>query len=280
MTSTFVRPQAPWALRLVPPLPAFAQRILALASQEDVSARQVSELTRMDPSFSAELLRVANSALFGVRREVTSLSQAIVIVGMDRVRSMAMLLCVNKMVRSSLRIQALRRVWQHSVVTAILSEESARAPGLPRDEAYTAGLLQNLGSLGLMSAYPDEYARMLQVSDDYGFDLLKTERELFEIDHCAAGAYLAQDWDFPDELAATLATHHDEPEAGVYSIDNIVRICWRLADSLGFAAFSPARVWRAWELLDLAPALRGGWLGGTEEEMQSVFQERLKEAPI
>ncbi|NWF82258.1 MAG: HDOD domain-containing protein [Bryobacteraceae bacterium] len=280
MTSTFVRPQAPWALRLVPPLPAFAQRILALASQEDVSAQQVSELTRMDPSFSAELLRVANSALFGVRREVTSLSQAIVIVGMDRVRSMAMLLCVNKMVRSSLRIQALRRVWQHSVATAILCEESARAAGLPRDEAYTAGLLHNLGSLGLMSAYPDEYARMLQVSDDYGFDLLKTERDLFEIDHCAAGAYLAQDWDFPDELAATLATHHDEPEAGVYSMDNIVRICWRLADSLGFAAFSPARVWRAGELLDLAPALRGGWLGGTEEELRSALQERLKESPI
>lgn len=280
MTSTFVRPQAPWALRLVPPLPAFAQRILALASQENVSAQQVSELTRMDPSFSAELLRVANSALFGVRREVTSLSQAIVIVGMDRVRSMAMLLCVNKMVRSSLRIQALRRVWQHSVATAILCEESARAAGLPRDEAYTAGLLHNLGSLGLMSAYPDEYARMLQVSDDYGFDLLKTERDLFEIDHCAAGAYLAQDWDFPDELAATLATHHDEPAAGVYSMDNIVRICWRLADSLGFAAFSPARVWRAGELLDLAPALRGGWLGGTEEEVRSALQERLKEAPI
>ena len=52
----------------------------------------------------------------------------------------------------------------------------------------------------MMSAYPDEYSRMLEVSDDFGFDLLNTERDLFEIDHCAAGAYLAQDWGFPDEL--------------------------------------------------------------------------------
>ncbi len=280
MSSTFVRPQAPWALRLVPPLPTFAQRILALTSQQDVSARQVSELTRMDPSFSAELLRVANSALFGVRREVTSLAQAIVLVGMDRVRSMAMLICVNRMVRSSLRIQSLRRVWLHSVVTAILCEESARVARLPGDEAYTAGLLHNLGSLGLMSAYPDEYARMLQVSDDYGFDLLKTERDLFEIDHCAAGAYLAQDWDFPDELAAVIATHHDNPEAEQYTIDNLVRICWRFADALGYAAFSPARAWQTAELLAFAPALESCWLAEPEDAIRARLQERLTEAPI
>jgi HD-like signal output (HDOD) protein len=60
-----------------------------------------------------------------------------------------------------------------------------------RDAGYTAGLLHNLGALGLMSAYPSEYSRMLEVSRDFGFDLLNTERDLFEIDHCAAGAWLA-----------------------------------------------------------------------------------------
>ena len=90
-------------------------------------------------------------------------------------------------------------------ITAIIAEEAARLCRLPRDNAYTYGLLHNLGTLGLMSAFPSEYLNMLEVSNENGYDLLKTERDLFEIDHCAAGAYMAQDWDFPDELAAAIS---------------------------------------------------------------------------
>ncbi|MGD0577560.1 MAG: HDOD domain-containing protein, partial [Bryobacteraceae bacterium] len=97
MTETLARPQAPWALRLVPPFPAVAQRILAVVSQEDVSAQQVGELIRLDPSFSAELLRFANSAMFGRRCKVTSLFQAIVLLGLDRVRTMATFVAINKL---------------------------------------------------------------------------------------------------------------------------------------------------------------------------------------
>jgi HD-like signal output (HDOD) protein len=200
MTEVLVRPQAPWALRLVPPFPAIAHRILALVGKEDVHANELGNLVKMDPSFSAELLRFANSALFGVRREVTSLVQAVAIVGTDRIKTMATVVAMNRMVRCSVRIAALRKVWLHSLVTAVIAEEAARITGSDPDSAYTTGLLHNLGTLGMMSAYPDEYSRMLEVSDEFGFDLLETERELFEIDHCAAGAYLAQDWEFPDEL--------------------------------------------------------------------------------
>src|SRR5271169_2779180 len=229
MTELLARPQAPWALRLVPPFPAIAHRILALVGKEHVNARELSDLVKMDPSFSAELLRFANSALFGVRGDVTSLAQAIVIVGTDRIKTMATMVAVNRMVRSSLRVAALRKVWLHSLVTAVISEEAARITGSDPDGAYTAGLLHNLGTLGMMSAYPAEYSRMLEVSNDYGFDLLETERDLFEIDHCLAGAYLAQDWGFPDELAAAIATHHNEPVPGAISLDNLIKVSWRLA---------------------------------------------------
>src|ERR1019366_7874566 len=141
MTASIAHPQAPWALRLLPPFPAIAHRILALASQDEVGAHEIAALIKLDPSFSAELLRFANSALFCVRRQV------------------------------------------HSVVTAIIAQEAARLARLDSEVAYTTGLLHNLGTLGLMSAYPDEYSRMLEVSNDFGFDLLQTERDLFEIDH-------------------------------------------------------------------------------------------------
>ena len=84
------------------------------------------------------------------------MSQAIVLLGMDRVKTMATLVVLNRMVRSSVRIEALRKVWLHSLATALIAQEAAPRMGVNRDTAYTCGLLHNLGTLGLMSAYPDE----------------------------------------------------------------------------------------------------------------------------
>ena len=280
MTETFARPQAPWALRLVPPFPAVAHRVLGLVGEEDVSIHALGKVVQMDPSFSAELLRYANSALFGARREVKSLPQAIILVGLDRLRTIATFVAMNRMVRSSVGIQALRKVWVHSLSTAVIAEEAARVSRFARDTAYTAGLLHNLGTLGMMSAFPSEYTRMLEVSNDFGFDLLQTERDLFDIDHCAAGAYLAQDWDFPDELAAALAVHHDEPVPGEISLDNLIKVSWRLSDTLGYAAFSPDKAWSYEDLIAFVPNVKSSWLGQSPENAAAEIAARLASAGL
>ena len=280
MTETPARPKAPWALRLLPPFPAVAQRILALVSQEDVTARQVGDLIKLDPSFSAELLRFSNSALFGARREVSSLAQAVIMLGMDRVKSMATFVAVNNMVRASVRIGGLHKVWTHSLVTALIAQEMGRAARINEDSAYTAGLLHNLGTLGLMAAYPDEYSRMLEVANDFGYDLLQTERDLFEIDHCAAGAYIAQDWNFPDELAAAIAVHHDAPVQHERSLDNVVKLSWRIADTLGYAAFSPDKNWEFDELTGFLPKAHNSWLSGSSDVAKTEVHARLVAAHL
>ena len=280
MSQLLARPQAPWALRLLPPFPAVAQRVLTLVSHEDVAVRELGDLVKMDASFSAELLRFANSALFGVRHQVKSATQAIVLLGLDRVKTMATLVAVNRMVRSAVRVEALRKIWIHSLVTALIAEEAARVSGVPADIAYTAGLLHNLGTLGLMSAYPEEYSRMLAVTQDFGFDLLQTERDLFDIDHCLAGCYLAQDWNFPDELAAAIAVHHEDPVAGEASLDNVVKVSWRLADALGYLAFPPDKPWSYAELVAFLPNASLFARGKPPEEFKAVIAQRLAAAPI
>jgi len=280
MTETLARPQAPWALRLVPPFPAVAHRVLHLAGREDVSIHDLGKVVQTDPSFSAELLRYANSAMFGSRRQVKSLAHAIVVVGLDRVRTVATFIAMNRVVRSSVRIEALRKVWMHSLVTALIAEEASRVTRVARDSAYTAGLLHNLGTLGMMSAFPDEYSRMLEVSNDFGFDLLQTERDLFEIDHCAAGAYLAQDWDFPDELAAAIAVHHDPPVPGELSLDNLIKVSWRLSDTLGYAAFSPDKAWPYEDLMAFIPHAKSSWLGESPETAKATIDARLASAGV
>ena len=279
MSETLVRPQAPWALRPLPPFPAVAQRIMALAKKEDPSVRELGDLVKMDPSFSGELLRLANSALFGVPREVTSLARAIMIVGTDRIKTMAATVAVNRMVRASMRIGVLRKVWVHSLVTAIVAEEAARTVRLDRDAGYTAGLMHNLGTLGLMAAYPEEYSRMLEDSGRFGFALLQTERDLFEIDHCAAGAYLAQDWNFPGELAAAIANHHDNPVPGEATLVNLIKVSWRLADTLGFAAFSPDKEWEYEGLIALLPD-SPSWMGDSAETVRGELEARISALPV
>jgi putative nucleotidyltransferase with HDIG domain len=280
MSDLFARPQAPWALRLVPPFPAVAQRVLAVVNREDSAVSEVGELVRMDPSFSAELLRFGNSALFGARREIRSLPHAIAMIGMDRVKTIAMFVAVNRMVGPAVRLQALKKVWIHSLVTALLTEEAARLVRIGRDSAYTAGLLHNIGTLGLMSAYPEEYSRMLEISNDFGFDLLETEHDLFEINHCVAGAHLARDWYFPDELALLIETHHEDPVEGETSVENFAKVCWRLADTLGYAAFSPNKPWAFEELVAYLPKADTSWLGSSPESAKEEIDSRLAAAPM
>jgi HD-like signal output (HDOD) protein len=77
---------------------------------------------------------------------------------------------------------------------------------------------------------------MLEVSRDCGFDLIATERDLFEIDHCAAGVYLAEEWNFPHTIIEAIATHHEQPRQGA-TLSNLLRVAWRLADILGLGRF-------------------------------------------
>ncbi|HUI79062.1 MAG TPA: HDOD domain-containing protein [Bryobacteraceae bacterium] len=274
MPELLAKASRPWALRLLPPFPAVANRVLALVNNEDVGSRQISEVINLDPTFTAEILRIANSPLFGVVREISTVQHAVALVGVNKVKAMATLIALSTVVKSSLRIEVLRKFWIHSLVTAVLTDESARAAGAKVDGAYTAGLLHNLGTLGLMSAYPEEYSRMLEVSTEFGFDLIRTERDLFEIDHCAAGACLAEEWNFPDPIVVAIAMHHEEPKKSP-NLFSLVQICWRLAGVAGYMPFPDEREWTYEELIELIPASSNSWITGGIERVRQEVGSRL-----
>jgi putative nucleotidyltransferase with HDIG domain len=264
---------------LLPPFPAIAQRVLGLVGRQDTSIREVADLVRMDPSFSAELLHFANSPLFGARHEIKGLVPAVGMVGLDRIQNIATVAAMNRMFRSSARAGALRKIWVHCLVAAVIAEEAARLNQMPSGVAYTVGLLHDLGILALMSAHPDQYARMIEASGESGFDLIACERDCFEIDHCDAGAYLAGEWEFPDELATAIAGHHDAPVADQAGLDNLARISWRLADALGFAAFPIAEKWTYEDLIALLPNT-ASWLGESAEAARHELDARVSNLPV
>ena len=245
----------PWALSTPPPFPAIAMKVLELLGKEDVDFRQVVRWLQADPVFSGEMLRVANSALYGTFGQVRSVHHATITLGFDFVKALAITVGMRAYVKSAVKEPVLRRCWTHSLACATLSQELATACFLKSDEAYTAGLLHDIGRLGLLAAYPVEYANVLNVAVDYALDVLYCEREAFDIDHCEAGAWLAEQWKLPREMAVIAARHHDELPAAAAKPDMlaIVRLGCRLADALGFSAIETRETPAVEQLLEHLP---------------------------
>jgi len=116
----------------------------------------------------------------------------------------------------------------------LIAEELAPALNVRSDQAYTAGLLHDVGRLGLLVKYPQSYADLLNVCTENNFDLMTSERDLFEVDHCEAGAWLAEGWEFPRELVEVIASHHNRQPETSEPLLQVVHYACRLADCLGF----------------------------------------------
>jgi len=233
-----------WALRELPPFPSVAVKLLQVLSDEDASIKRLIDLLRSDVALSAEILRRANSAVYGLRTQVASLQHGVALLGFDQVRSLAMSTAMGSYVKPAMRIAALRRCWRHSLATALLAERIAKAAAFEHDRAYTAGLVHDVGLLGLMVNYPKEYAELLCVSREHSLDLRTTERAMFDVDHCEAGSWLARQWSFPNEILEIVVHHHDPGAPASGGLLDIVKSAVVLADSLDFgvqAASQPIR---------------------------------------
>ena len=230
----------PWALDDLPPFPLVATRLLELLSHDNAHITGVGRIIAAEPVFASRVLQMANSPLFALQNQVKTISHAIVLLGLDRVKAITVTRALGDFVGPVLNSKALRACWQNSLACALLSEKLARACKMDTDFAYVAGLLRDIGRLALLVKYPDSYINLLAVAGEQGFDLIATERELFDIDHCQAGAWLMGKMPFPPELFEVVAKHHESP-SGPFRMVHLVRIAGLLADTLGFAVLPELR---------------------------------------
>jgi len=247
-------PGRPFALQNLPPFPAIALRVAQLISNEDVWVKELSDLIRADQSLSAELLRMANSPLFGFRREITSVVQAVALLGQERIRGLALTAGMQSYLARPLKIPALHLCWQHSLASAIAAEKLARVAYMEEDSAYTAGLLHDIGRLALMVADPARYAQLLAVVEDGTGDVRKCEREWFGMDHCEAGQWLVEEWGLPGVFGMTAGGHHQTAQSDKFDMVALVGMACQIADALGFTAVKPLAARTIEEVLTELPA--------------------------
>lgn len=230
------RAQLPLALVEVPPFPALALRALQMVSSEFGRLRELGDLISADPAFSAEILRVANSPLWGINYEVRSILQALLLLGLERTKGIVLTIGIRSYLADAIRVPAFLACWRHSLACALVAEEVARASRAEPDIAYTAGLIHDIGRLALAVVHGQTYAEFLKSTQIEPGDVLARERELFGIDHSEAGKSLVLRWNLPHSFAEITSEHHHPPHEGRFDLLEVIHVACRIADSLGFAA--------------------------------------------
>ena len=205
-------------LESLPSLPALSTEIRAEIQAPNSSVRKVGDLVARDLGMTAKILQLVNSAFFGLARRVASPQDAVSLLGYDTVRALVLSAKIFSQVDLS-RIPGLwlDALWQHSFSTSLFARAIGVGEKLPRkaqDEAFTAGILHDLGQLILAQNFPDAYAEAITLSGRSGRPLWEVETERFGASHAELGAYLLGLWGIGEDVVGAVAQHHQPPPAG------------------------------------------------------------------
>jgi len=264
----------PWALDKLPPFPVVATRLMQMLANENVTITEVGKVIAAEPVFAARVLSMANSPLFALQRQVKTITHAVTLLGIQRVKAVTMTRAVGDFVAPALKIEPLRKCWQNSLAGAMLAEKLARSCQMDGDLAYLAALLRDIGRLALMMKWPGPYVNLLVTSAEGPFDVMATERDLFDIDHCEAGSWLLAHMQFPEVLCQVAGRHHETP-TGPFGIVQLVRVADLMADSLGFGvlADTPGPEWI--EVLAQLPELSRPHFRHDPAELKTELQAKI-----
>jgi putative nucleotidyltransferase with HDIG domain len=240
-------------IKSLPAFPAVACKLLGVISNDDADFREVSQLILTDTALSGQVLRLANSSLFGFRQEVSSVLRALCLVGANRVRDMVVTLALKGYMGAGDK-QLLSSCWRHSLAAALWAESLAKWYTFDRPMAYTAGILHDLGRVALIMLAPAGYKLFLeQTSASRGRDFRGPEKDAFELDHCQVGGYLSNLWNFQPTLGDVIAHHHDAVTPESPKARPLVQAACAAASMSGFHTVGLAREWDPAAIADLLP---------------------------
>lgn len=191
----------------LPTPPAVALRIIELAQDPFADLARTADEIALDPALSARILRIANFPLYAsiCRRQVTSLPQAVTLLGLNAALSLALGFSLASTLRGPDGIAEERqRIWRRSVLAALASRMLGEEAGIRElEELMLGALLQDIGALALLQVFPEAYAGLLASPAGPGEEL-RREREVFGADHTQVGGWLASQWKLPDSVGAMI----------------------------------------------------------------------------
>ena len=194
-----------------PSMPRAGNKLRALLNKEDASLDEIEEILRYDPGLAANVLRLANSAFFGLSKKVGSLKQAVILLGVKRFAQIALSACINKILDTTVEGYNLSpgELWFHSIAVSNAAESLAKNRKLPEsDDAFTPGLLHDMGKLVLGKFIKEESKRFESLVKD-GVPAVIAEQMVFETNHAEIGALILYKWSFPPDIVDAVHWHHN-----------------------------------------------------------------------
>ena len=200
----------------LPTLPAILLKLLAACDSDDTPMSDISAIISKDPVLSFKVLQLVNSAYYGFRYSFNGIDQAVVYLGANTIKNLAVTMSVHQVFQQK-RFQTIKHFninifWYHSLMCATLAKRIAVKTGFTNiDEAYLSGLLHDIGRLILVSTFPKEHETILTETKDRN-NTLWAESQLLGVTHCETGGWLMQKWRLGSMMADAIRYHHETPE--------------------------------------------------------------------
>ena len=220
----------------LPPFHPVATEVLRLfSSGEEAELEEVAGIMGSDPAFASEMLQTANSPLFALHSEVHSIRHALVVIGLERTKALAIRTAMQIYLKDAFDHPVKHLCWSHSLACAEIAKIMAGLCGRDSSEhAYTAGLLHDIGRVAFLKAFPADYIPLLEKPRAGAGAMIAAEIQTFGFDHCHAVDELCALWNVPATIREIAERHHEPLSGQENSLLNLVRISCRIADSLGF----------------------------------------------
>ena len=212
----------------LPPFPEVGRRVLELARDDGAAFKEIIDVIKYDEAITANCLKLCNSSYFGLRVKVFSIDQAVVKLGLQNILMIA--LANSKELSDYAKAQegygfSAGELWRHSVVSAILSQLLVKQISLREDSVlFTAALLHDVGKIILSKYIDKDIGNLIEWAQKEKLSLIEAEREIFGIDHAEVGGIIAENWQFPSMLSASIKNHHKFSERFIPNVESWVRL--------------------------------------------------------
>ena len=195
---------------IFPSMPQAGMKLSMLLKEEDVSIEEIEKILRHDPGLAANVLRLANSAYFGMPTKVSTLKHAVMLLGVKRFAQIAVTASMNKAMNSAVEGYGLSpgELWLHSIAVSTLSEALAKNRNVPENsDCFTPALLHDLGKLVLGEFVKKELPDIERLVAE-GVPFVIAEKEVIGTNHAEIGALILSKWRFPEDLINAVRWHH------------------------------------------------------------------------
>lgn len=215
-------------LKCIPSLPSIYHEITAELRSADPSSLRIGRMIAKDMGMTAKILQMVNSAVYGVRGEISEPGQAVLVLGMETIQAMVLSLSILAAFDPrSMSPQETDWLWEHSITSGRFSRTIAKSQGVSGrelDPYHSAGLLHDVGKLVMASADPKTYRRIQKIAAETGSRPWLVESELLGCNHAEIGAYLLGIWGLPTLIVEAVAWHHHPSESPVTEFSTLTAV--------------------------------------------------------